>query len=207
MLWRLRRALTAHAIRTGKLSKLFLRFGKPSADEYTEWFRRHGGLYSMGEGCRINRATHITDPAYTRIGNNVVLGPCTLIGHNGGHSVLQVKHGVLLDDVGKIDIKDNSFVGWGALILPGVTIGPDSIVAAGSIVNRDVPPGMLVAGTPAKPIMTTEAYFLKLKEKTESRPWYPTLSKRVDYKDRSLEAELDRQRIAHFFPEDSSGNA
>lgn len=47
-------------------------------------------------------------------------------------------------------IGTNCFIGVGAIILPGVTIGNGSIVGAGSVVTRDVPPGSLVAGNPAK---------------------------------------------------------
>jgi acetyltransferase-like isoleucine patch superfamily enzyme len=48
-------------------------------------------------------------------------------------------------------IEDDVWVCAGATILPGVTIGKGSIVAAGAVVTRDVPPGILVAGVPAVP--------------------------------------------------------
>jgi len=59
---------------------------------------------------------------------------------------------------GRISVLDNCVIGYGAIILPGVTIGPDSVVAAGSVVSRSVPQGMLVAGNPAKPVMTIRQY-------------------------------------------------
>lgn len=49
-------------------------------------------------------------------------------------------------------IGKNCFIGAHSVILPGVTIGDSSIVAAGSVVNRDVPPGSIVAGNPARVI-------------------------------------------------------
>ena len=52
----------------------------------------------------------------------------------------------------KIVIKDNAFIGAGAILLPGVTVGKRSIVAAGSVVTKDVKEGTLVAGNPAKVI-------------------------------------------------------
>jgi acetyltransferase-like isoleucine patch superfamily enzyme len=199
-----RRALTKYALRTGKLTPLFLRFGRPNSTEYTEWLKRYGGLHSVGAGCRINRLCHITDPAFVRIGSNVVLGPCTLVGHNGGISVLRQVYGTVLDDVGKIDIKDNCFIGWGAIVLPGVTIGPNSIVAAGSVVNRDVPPGVVVGGMPARVLMTTDEYHDRLKAKTETLPWYPLLKTRKGDWEATVEPELNRQRVAHFYPDNQT---
>ena len=49
-----------------------------------------------------------------------------------------------------IIIEDGVWIGFGAIILPGVKVGKGSIIAAGSVVNRDVPEGVLVAGVPAK---------------------------------------------------------
>ena len=59
---------------------------------------------------------------------------------------------------GRIRIKNNSVIGIRAIILPGVTIGPNTIVAAGSVVTRNAPPNTLVAGNPAKPIMSVQQY-------------------------------------------------
>ena len=54
-----------------------------------------------------------------------------------------------------ITIGDRVWIGCRAIILAGVTIGEGSVVAAGSVVTRDVPPGTLVAGNPAKVIRET----------------------------------------------------
>jgi len=52
--------------------------------------------------------------------------------------------------LGKVEIRDNCFVGDRSTILPGVTIGPNVLVTAGSVVNKDIPPNACVAGVPAR---------------------------------------------------------
>lgn len=56
-----------------------------------------------------------------------------------------------------VRIKDNVWIGMGAVILKGVTIGENSVVAAGAIVTKDVPPNVVVAGNPAKIVKTLDA--------------------------------------------------
>lgn len=77
--------------------------------------------------------------------------------HIGSHSILTFGVAVLAHDMSRnlrtnTRIGRNCFIGARSIIMPGVTIGDGSIVAAGSIVNRDVPPGSIVAGNPAKVI-------------------------------------------------------
>jgi len=59
---------------------------------------------------------------------------------------------------GTIVIRDNCFIGNNAILLPGIEIGPDSAVGAGSVVTRTVPPRTIVAGNPARPIKTLDEY-------------------------------------------------
>jgi len=52
--------------------------------------------------------------------------------------------------LGKVEIKENCYIGSNAIILPGVTIGPNVLIAAGSVVNKNIPPNSCVAGVPAR---------------------------------------------------------
>ena len=63
--------------------------------------------------------------------------------------------------MGEIKVHDNCMIGVNSIILPGVKIGPDSIVGAGSVVTKDVLPGTIVGGNPAKVIGTIDNYFEK----------------------------------------------
>lgn len=64
--------------------------------------------------------------------------------------------------MGRIDIKENCFVGDSTIILPNITIGPSSIIGAGSVVTKDVPPHMIAAGNPAKVISSVGDYIAKM---------------------------------------------
>jgi acetyltransferase-like isoleucine patch superfamily enzyme len=66
---------------------------------------------------------------------------------------------------GKIRVLDNCFIGINSIVLPGVTIGPNSIVGAGSVVVKDVPPNTVVAGVPARVICSLDEYIEKYQEK------------------------------------------
>lgn len=94
------------------------------------------------------------------IGNNVTIAPqAYLLAHDAS-----TKKYLGYTKIGRIDIKDNAFIGARALIMPGVTVGENSIVAAGSVVTKDVKPNTVVAGNPAKEIMLKEEYINKNKE-------------------------------------------
>lgn len=66
---------------------------------------------------------------------------------------------------GTIRILDNCFIGTNAIILPGVTIGPDAIVGAGSVVVKSVPAKTVVAGNPARPIASLDEYIDRYRKK------------------------------------------
>src|SRR5215217_5634916 len=110
------------AMRTGRLRGLYLRLCRPGGAEYAEFVRRHGGLVACGEHCSILPTTVFTDPCLTRLGNNVHFSSCALIGHDGSVAMLNRAFGTTLDAIGPIDIKDNVFIGYGAIVLPNVTI-------------------------------------------------------------------------------------
>lgn len=105
-------------------------------------------------------ATH----SYIEIGSKVMFGPnVTLMGGDHNTSTIgQYMYDVKVKKVGDdlpIYIEDDVWIGAGAIVLKGVKIQSGSIVAAGSVVNRDVPPYSIVGGVPAKVIryrFTTE---------------------------------------------------
>ena len=135
------------------IQKLKLRYGSQATIVNT--LRRMG--VRIGEGCRIYTSNFGAEPWLIRIGNRVCIS----------NDVTFVNHGLVwpfedkydsLTRFGKIEIGDNCQVGIRATILPGVTIGDNSIVGACSVVTKDVPPGVVVAGNPARVICTVAEY-------------------------------------------------
>ena len=187
------------AMRYGKFRGLYTKFCKPSSEEYTEFLRRHGKLYALGSNCSILPSTVFTDPAYVRIGNNVHFSSCTPIGHDGSIAMLNQAYNVKLDSVGKIDIRDNVFIRYGAIVLPNVTIGSNAIVAAGAVVTNDVAEGDIVAGVPARPIGRVEDLVKKLQAQTQSLPWADLINSRDGGFDPAIEPELVELRVSYFY--------
>lgn len=122
--------------------------------------RRRG--MRIADDCRIigGDTDFGSEPYLIEIGRHVTISfGCAFITHDGGTWVFRERpryQGVTR--FAPIRIRDNCFIGARSIILPGVTIGPDAVVGAGSVVTHDVPPGMVFAGNPARPICTVEEY-------------------------------------------------
>lgn len=196
----IRRQVYRQAHQNNRLVGLYRRFCRPFGAEWALYLQRWGGFYAMGHGCVINMNVTITDPAYVRLGNNVHLSGCTLFGHDGSVNMVNQAFGLNLDHVGKIDIRDNVFIGHQAIILPGVTIGPNAIVAANSVVTRDVPPNSVVGGVPAKVLCTLDEWIGRTQAANRDMPWAAEFAKRSHVLEPES-AELRAARIQAFFGE------
>jgi acetyltransferase-like isoleucine patch superfamily enzyme len=107
----------------------------------------HGLNIRVGRNVFINQACMLNDIGGIEIGDDVMIGPRVSLltaGHplDPGRRRRQIV-------AAPIVIERNVWLGAGATVLQGVTVGSDAVVAAGAIVTRDVPPGTLVAGVPA----------------------------------------------------------
>jgi acetyltransferase-like isoleucine patch superfamily enzyme len=170
--------------------------------------RRHGRLHHLGEECQILPTTVISDPEYVSIGNNVRFSTCTVLGHDGSIAMLDRALGEPLDSVGYVAIRDNVFIGYGAIVMPNVTIGPNAIVAAGSVVVKDVPPETIVGGIPATRIADWSSHVERIRTRTRALPWYELIEQRgATGFDPVLEPELKRRRAEYFFAPDGPASA
>lgn len=124
---------------------------------------------TIGEECRlIGNPSWGSEPWLITLGNHVeVSSGVSFVTHDGATWVFRGEE--KYKDViryGKIIIKDNCFIGTRSTILPGVTIGPNSVVGAGSLVRKDVEPNSVYAGVPARRICSLEDYAEKCLEET-----------------------------------------
>jgi acetyltransferase-like isoleucine patch superfamily enzyme len=113
--------------------------------------------------CINNAVGDVIIGDYTRVGlHNTIIGPVTIGNHVNlaqGITVTALNHnfespGSRIDEQGvstkPVTIGNDIWIGANAVILPGVSIGEHSVVAAGAVVTKDVPPHSLVAGVPAR---------------------------------------------------------
>ncbi len=121
-----------------------------------EYFRSLGA--QIGDGCVFAIRDLGVEPYLIKIGNNVAVTKGVIFHpHDGGTWIFRDE----MPDLrvfGPIIIKDNCLIGVNSQILPNVTIGPNSIVAAGSVVISDVPPNSIVMGVPARKFGSTQKY-------------------------------------------------
>jgi len=187
------------ALRNSRYDGLYRRLASPGGLEWAELLRQRGDFYDMGNDCYIEPYAQIEDRAYIRLGSNVRIAYSTILGHDGTVNMINKAYGLKLDSVGKIDIRDNVYIGYNTIILPGVTIGPNAIVSAGSVVRANVSEGDIVSGVPAKPAGRLEMSVAMLKHKNQSYPWRHLIEKRDSEFDASIEAELVRLRVKYFY--------
>lgn len=111
----------------------------------------YGKHLSIGKNVFINFNCTFLALGGITIEDNVLIAPdVKLLSEN--HPLSPAERHTLVP--GKIHIKQNAWIGAGAIILPGVTVGENAIVAAGAVVSKDVPDNTIVGGIPAKIIKT-----------------------------------------------------
>lgn len=128
----------------------------------SEKYARHIGV-KIGKDCLISTRNFSSEPYLIEIGDNVrIASDVKFFTHGGLWS--QRKKYKNLDYFGKIKVGNYTYIGEGAKIMPGVILGNDVIVGAGSIVTKSVPDGKIVAGNPARIVGETIDFVERIKK-------------------------------------------
>ena len=132
----------------------------------------YGRHVEIGNNFYANMDCIFLDVNKIKIGNNVMVGPRVSF-YTAGHPIDPQIRIEELEFGLPITVEDNVWIGGSATILPGVTIGKNSIIAAGAVVTKDVAANTIVGGNPAQLIRAINEednhYWNKKKEEYQSR--------------------------------------
>src|SRR5439155_738243 len=138
--------------------KVTLQVGKRGRIELGRWawlghrtkIRCHEGVVSIGAKTVLGQECTISAYRHVSIGRECVIADRVML-IDFDHGVVEVDRPIRLQGIYKRDVRvgNNVWIGYGACILRGVTIGDNAIVGTSAVVTKDVPPNAVVAGTPA----------------------------------------------------------
>jgi maltose O-acetyltransferase len=134
--------------RRGILRTLFARLGESVSIE-PPFFCDYGGNITLGDRVFFNFNCVILDPAPVIVGSDVLFGPAVQI-YTATHPIDPCERRSGLEAARPIVIGSDVWVGGGAIFCPGVRVGNQTVIGAGSVVTRDVPAGVVAAGNPCR---------------------------------------------------------
>lgn len=125
--------------------------GKTNSNALIEphFFCDYGYNIEVGENFYMNHNCVILDAAKVSFGDNVFIAPhCGF--YTAGHPIDKEERNLGLEYAYPISIGNDVWIGGGVTVLPGVAIGDNVIIGAGSLVNRDIPSGVVAVGSPCR---------------------------------------------------------
>lgn len=145
----------------GESSRIFI--GSDSIVQGELLVFAQGGSIRLGEWCYIGEQTRIWSAASISIGSRVLIGHNANVFDNLTHPISATERHAQFRRIAKVghpreislgerpvSIEDDAWIGAGAFVLRGVTVGTGAIIAAGAVVTKDIPPHSLAAGNPAR---------------------------------------------------------
>lgn len=154
-----------------------------------KFIKKYKLFYNIGNNCYYTSNILPAEPFLVCLHNNIVISAgVRIITHDVSHIVFNKEENTskYYCQFGKVEIHDNVYIGANAIINYGVTIGENCVIGAGAVVTKDVPPGSVVAGVPARIINTYEA--LKHKKEEYSKKF-------IGEKDRTVRNLLKKSPI------------
>lgn len=177
------------------INHIKIKYAQSSPERFYEYLR--------GSGIKIGKNVHfapkttcvdISRPSLVTIGNNCYMNNYfTLLTHDFVSGVFLHKYSDFLPSSGPVTIGNNVRFGVNCTVLKGVTIGSNVFVAAGSLVNKDLPDNCIAGGVPCKVISTLDAFYEKRKQNS--------LTEAFEYAKRIKERQNRNPIPADFFEE------
>lgn len=165
-----------------QVAKLLSKLHKNKREYMSNYFRKKG--IKVGDNCNILSDICTKEPFLVSIGDNVTISSSVLFTTHDA-SVAKVFGPEVGSDVfGRIEIGDNCFIGMGAILLCGVSLTNNIIVAAGSVVTKSFnEERIIIGGNPAKKIGDWDSYREKNKEYILPVRWMSTEKRKLILKD------------------------
>ena len=135
--------------RTALLQQMFARIGEGCYIEpplYSNWGGRH--VY-FGKTVYANYGLTLVDDTHIYVGDGTMFGPHVTLA-TAGHPILSALRAQGYQYNAPIHIGSNCWLGAGVIVMPGVSIGDNSVIGAGSIVTRDIPANVVAVGNPCR---------------------------------------------------------
>ncbi len=148
---------------------------KKHGEKRASFLKKHKIFHKQGENCFYQPIKIPSEPYMVALHNNVIIAAnVTFVTHDIIGDMLNNSPLYKYNDykyyMGTIEIFDNVFIGSNSTIMYNVKIGPNAIVASGSVVTKDVPPNAIVGGNPAKVIGNVNELAEKREELSKSMP-------------------------------------
>lgn len=140
--------------RTSLLKKILGKSGQNICIEPTFWCD-YGYNIEAGENFYANHNLVILDCAKVTFGDNVFIGPnCSF--YTASHPIDAKQRNEGLETAHPIQVGNNVWFGGNVVVLPGISIGNNSVIGAGSVVTKDIPDNVVAVGNPCKPVRNIE---------------------------------------------------
>ncbi len=143
-----------------KIKKGYIKLKLAFSSQYgaSQIYRKYFGV-SIGKNVRFTGTPNWgSEPYLIEIGDNVTITQrVTFHTHDGGVGLFRKEYPGI-NVFGRIKIGNNVFIGSHSIFLPGVTVGNNVLIAAGSVISKDIPDNVVVGGVPAKVIKSIEDY-------------------------------------------------
>ena len=135
--------------RVGLLKEMFAEIGEGCYIEppfHANWGGKH---VHFGKNIYANFGLTLVDDTHIYVGDNTMFGPNVVVA-TAGHPILPSLRKQAYQYNMSVRIGNNCWLGAGVLVMPGVTIGDDSVIGAGSVVTKDIPSGVVAVGNPCR---------------------------------------------------------